>query len=63
MTVEDLKNKLSNMIEALDEYDDMDEVELSSNYGGMDGDFVYVGGFVERGFFNPDNIIIKGDKK
>ena len=62
MIVGDLKNKLSNMIEALDAYDDMDEVELSSNYGGMDKDFVYVDGFNERGFFDPNNIIIKGDE-
>ena len=55
MTVEDIKNILNNAIEALNEYDDMDEVELQSNYGGMDN-FIYVDGVRERGFVDLDDI-------
>jgi len=55
MTVGDIKNILNNAIEALEEYDDMDEVELQSNYGGMDN-FIYVDGVRERGFVDLDDI-------
>ncbi|SHK27516.1 hypothetical protein SAMN05720470_10114 [Fibrobacter sp. UWOV1] len=55
MTVEDIKNILNNAIEALNEYDDMDEVDLQSNYGGMDN-FIYVDGVRERGFVDLDDI-------
>lgn len=55
MTVSDLKNILNNAVESLDDYDDMDEVELQSNYGGMDN-FIYVDGTRECGFVDLDNI-------
>ena len=58
MTVGDIKNILNDAIEALDEFDDMDEVELQSNYGCME-DFIYIDGVQERGFMDLHDIRVK----
>lgn len=58
MKVCDIKNILNNAIEALDSFDDMDDVELQSNYGGM-GDFIYIDGVQERGFMDLHDIRVK----
>lgn len=62
MKVCDIKNILNNAIDELDNFEDMDEVELQSNYGGM-GDFIYIDGISERGYVDLNNInIIQGDE-
>ena len=56
MKVCDLKNTLNNIIEKLDEFDDMAEITLESNTSGMNGDFIYIDGYRERGYIDLDNI-------
>lgn len=51
-----LKRVLQNAIEAIDRMPEDQEIDLESNTVGMDGDYLYIDGFRDRGFVSLDSL-------
>lgn len=51
-----LKRVLQNAIEAIDRMPEDQEIDLEANTVGMDGDYLYIDGFRDRGFVSLDSL-------
>ena len=56
MTNTALKRVLQKAIDALEQMPDDAEIDLEPNTVGMNGDYLYIDGFRDRGFVNLDNL-------
>jgi hypothetical protein len=51
-----LKRVLQKAIEAVDQMPEDQDIELEPNTVGMNGDYLYIDGFRDRGFVNLENL-------
>lgn len=51
-----LKNVLQKAIEAVEQMPDDQDIELEPNTVGMNGDYLYIDGFRDRGFVNLETL-------
>ncbi len=51
-----LKRVLQKAIEAVDQMPEDQDIELEPNTVGMNGDYLYIDGFSDRGFVNLENL-------
>lgn len=56
MTPSALKSVLQKAIEAVEQMPDDQDIELEPNTVGMDGDYLYIDGFRDRGFVNLETL-------
>lgn len=56
MQVADLKQKFQDALDKLEQMPDDAEIDLEPNTVGMNGDYLYIDGFRDRGFVNLDNL-------
>ena len=56
MTPSALKSVLQKAIEAVEQMPEDQEIELEPNTAGMDGDYLYIDGFRDRGFVNLETL-------
>lgn len=51
-----LKSVLQKAIEAVEQMPEDQDIELEPNTVGMDGDYLYIDGFRDRGFVNLETL-------
>lgn len=51
-----LKNVLQKAIEAVEQMPEDQDIELEPNTVGMNGDYLYIDGFRDRGFVNLETL-------
>lgn len=51
-----LKSVLQKAIEAVEQMPEDQDIELEPNTAGMDGDYIYIDGFRDRGFVNLETL-------
>lgn len=51
-----LKSVLQNAIDALEQMSEDQDIELEPNTAGMNGDYLYIDGFRDRGFVNLETL-------
>lgn len=56
MTPSALKSVLQKAIDALEQMPEDQEIDLEPNTAGMDGDYLYIDGFRDRGFVNLETL-------
>lgn len=56
MTPSALKRVLQKAIDALEQMPEDQDIELEPNTAGMDGDYLYIDGFRDRGFVNLETL-------
>ena len=59
MKVSSIKIFLQNVLDELEQYDEDEEIALEPNTVGIDGDYIYVDGFRDRGFIDCNDIHLK----
>lgn len=56
MQVADLKQKFQDALDKLEQMPDDAEIDLEPNTVGMNGDYLYIDGFRDRGFVNLETL-------
>lgn len=56
MTPATLKRVLQKAIESVEQMPEDQDIELEPNTAGMDGDYLYIDGFRDRGFVNLETL-------